>query len=246
MRVTSGASTVNHDTVEGEALVERYANGTLSAEDAAGFEEHLVDCAHCVDRLQWTERLRDGLRQHASAIAPRGREAAREPVRFLALAAGLVAAAVGGWALVEFRAGWQRELSRSQAEADGWRGRYEQARDASSVRPLANVAVLALSATRGPAAVAPPRAPTQGRDWLLLSLEVEPDPALRSYAVRVTAPDGREHWRVDGLAPAQSAVTLVLPAALSGPGVYEVALDGLRADGVREPVSAYRFRVDVR
>jgi putative zinc finger protein len=237
---------MNHETAEADALVERYANGTLPAADTAGFEEHLVDCAQCLDRLQWTERLRDDLRRHAAAVAPAVPAApARARVSRLALAAGLAAAALAGGALASYRAGWQRELARSRAAADEWRVRYEAARDAAAVRPLVNVAVLALAATRG-TATAPPLAPTEGRAWLLLSLEVEPDPALPAYAARVTAPDGRELWRAEGLAPARSAVTLALPSALAGPGDYDVALDGLRADGRREPVGSYRFRVAAR
>jgi Putative zinc-finger len=239
---TAGGSPMNHDTAEAEAIVERYANGTLPAEETAGFEEHLVDCARCLDRLEWTERLRDDLRAHAAAPAVAGVRAARASRLPWALAAGLAAAALAGWVALQYRAGWERALTGAQAAADDWRTRYEQAQ-AASERPLVNVVELSLAATRG-AQSAAPLAPTRGREWLLLSLEVEADPTFSAYAARVSGPDGRGRWSADGLAPRQSAVTLVLPAALAGPGEYEVVLDGVRADGPREPVGAYRFRVD--
>lgn len=57
---------MDHRRIEAENVPERYARGKLSREDAAEFEQHLMQCPSCLERVESTERLLQGLRQLAA------------------------------------------------------------------------------------------------------------------------------------------------------------------------------------
>jgi hypothetical protein len=244
---------MNHRAIEDGNLVERYVNRTLPAEELAPFEEHLVECAECLEQVEWTERLRDGLRAYAASTpvprtAPRRVRAWPQARQFLPLAAG-IAAAVVGTALVE-RTLWQAQLERERATSATWQSRYDaerrgraaDAQDHAAPKPSANVKVLLLSAVRGAGpAAAPPLALAPADAWALLSLELEPDPDFASYAARLRAPDGAELWHGEGLHAQGTALALLLPSDLLRAGRHTLDVSGVRRDGRREPVAAYAF-----
>jgi len=242
---------MSHQAIEDGALIEQYVNGTLPQEELAPLEEHLLECAACLERLQWTERLKDGLRALAAEEAGvdqrhGARRVGRPSTPWLALAASMAAALLGGGLLLRSREGLQRQLVAQQVETSTWRERYEverrQREKAATPEPLANVPVLLLSAVRGgPPRELPAVDLRPGQTWLLVSLELEPDAAFVSYGARLQGPDGRRLWSISGLRPERSAATILLPAELILPGRHVVELDGLRADGRSEPVSAYGF-----
>jgi anti-sigma factor RsiW len=58
---------MEHSYIEDHNIAERYLSGKLSPEERMRFEEHFVDCTHCLDRLEPTDDLRDG----RSSISPR-------------------------------------------------------------------------------------------------------------------------------------------------------------------------------
>lgn len=51
-----------------EEDVERYALGRLTETDLAQFEEHLLICAHCQDRVAHEDAIRQGIRDAASLL----------------------------------------------------------------------------------------------------------------------------------------------------------------------------------
>jgi hypothetical protein len=57
---------MDHNYIEELDLIDRYLMGKLTADESAGFEEHFVDCAQCVDRLKTTKDLIHGFRLMAS------------------------------------------------------------------------------------------------------------------------------------------------------------------------------------
>jgi hypothetical protein len=60
---------MDHADIEEADLVSRYLLHRLSAEEEQAFEAHIVDCPACLDRLDETKRLRDGLRTLATDAA---------------------------------------------------------------------------------------------------------------------------------------------------------------------------------
>lgn len=68
---------MDHDYIEQFDLVDRYLMGKLAAEESARFEEHFVDCLHCIDRLKTTENLVEGLRLVAVEQASKAESYAR-------------------------------------------------------------------------------------------------------------------------------------------------------------------------
>lgn len=53
---------MNHPYIEEEHIPELYLQGKLSPEDQIRFEEHFVQCEHCLDHLELADHFREGLR----------------------------------------------------------------------------------------------------------------------------------------------------------------------------------------
>jgi hypothetical protein len=51
----------DHEEIDKNNVIEDYLLGNLSEEDESGFEEHLLNCEICRDRVLQTERVIDGL-----------------------------------------------------------------------------------------------------------------------------------------------------------------------------------------
>lgn len=51
----------DHDTIETTSRVEHYVTGRLSEGEALVFEEHLLDCPACLEKVEAAERLQRGL-----------------------------------------------------------------------------------------------------------------------------------------------------------------------------------------
>jgi anti-sigma factor RsiW len=64
---------MDHGYIEENNVADRYLMGKLSAEERARFEEHFVDCAQCLDRLETTEGIRAALRTVAAGKHSRPR-----------------------------------------------------------------------------------------------------------------------------------------------------------------------------
>lgn len=123
-------SGMDHAAADADLVAERYVLGKLPDEERRRFEEHFVDCASCLDRLEAVKGLRGALKElpvDEVSAASRRKESLvsgshrpwlpRLPV--LAAAAGLLVA-VGGATLLYFDARrTRRELAGArQASAD--------------------------------------------------------------------------------------------------------------------------------
>lgn len=124
-----------HPTIDAEILAERYVTGRLAPEEAAGFEEHYLDCPDCCARVEAAERLQRGMRRLAeeaaagAPAAPRGSRWSRSPRLALAAAAVLVALLPAVLQL--------REVERLRSELDSTRAALARAEAESvdTVRP---------------------------------------------------------------------------------------------------------------
>jgi hypothetical protein len=70
---------MDHDYINERGVVSLYVAGKLSPEELARFEDHFVDCRQCLEQIEVTGELRQGLRQVAKEDAA-GRGAARADV----------------------------------------------------------------------------------------------------------------------------------------------------------------------
>jgi Putative zinc-finger len=62
---------MDHDYINEHGVVSGYVAGRLSPEERAGFEEHFLDCRQCLEQIEVTSELREGLRQVAKEDAAR-------------------------------------------------------------------------------------------------------------------------------------------------------------------------------
>ena len=53
---------MDHQQVDEQQIAERYLLGKLSVEETEGFEQHLLYCRACQERVEATEAMIDGLR----------------------------------------------------------------------------------------------------------------------------------------------------------------------------------------
>lgn len=78
---------------------------------------------------------------------------------------------------------------------------------------------------------------------IILLLELEPEPELRSYRVAISTIDGRNIWTKDGLNPnSKNVLALSFNSGLFKPGDYLLTLEGNTARDGRAPVATYAFR----
>lgn len=52
---------MDHATIEETGIIDRYILGQLPPEEREAFEDHFLDCQECLERLELTRRMRDGV-----------------------------------------------------------------------------------------------------------------------------------------------------------------------------------------
>jgi hypothetical protein len=234
---------MDHARIEEDNLIDRYVRGTLPADLRAEFEEHFLDCPHCVEQLNLATHLREGLRLSAAemaAAAPPQRDSARWRNVFAwrwmpaAAAAGLVLGLTPSFILFRQLGSVRSELSRDQAELSAARGQVDAVERAGA-------AAYILSPVRSgvtPNGITVPPAPA------LTVLTLESD-FTRFAAYRATLRNDRGQlvWQKDQLHPSSpDAISIVLSASvLSVPGLYKLTLDGQDAQGRYLPAATFFF-----
>jgi hypothetical protein len=153
---------------------------------------------------------------------------------------------------------FEAELRALREIADGDRrrlaelkGELEQARQAATDRPRVpqapqvNVPIFMLAAVRGgeegrePVNRVPLSAAT-GSVVLALELATVDYP---SYRATLRAENGKELWQAGELRPdSRDTLVLLLPASMVPPGVYQLTIEGTKAEGQATAVGAYPFR----
>jgi hypothetical protein len=133
---------MNHDYIEQYDLVDRYLRGRLPSEEGEQFEEHLIDCPQCIDRLKTTRDFKQGLRvlmvqqvsneDDQSAKGLRWLFPERVSWKSLAFAACcLLAVAIIGSTLLAGRVmSLGREAGQAKNTSSEWQRRYEEQQQA--------------------------------------------------------------------------------------------------------------------
>ena len=245
---------MDHPRIDEEQILDRYLVGRLSAEEEALFEEHLFECADCLEKARWGEELRRGLHEAAAQETVR---AAAHTTLWVALLAWLrqrparrAGLAVLGLALVWALVVLPVVVLRQHSELRQLR-QAALAPDAESgglTRPVSDFRVVSLGVVRGGGPTELTEAgetelrPDPTKPDVLLSIELATAGAER---YRVTLGDDAGHvlWRGDDLEPTLYDTLLVaLPSSFLEPGRYRISVDGLTAGGV-EPAGEVRLRV---
>jgi Putative zinc-finger len=142
---------MEHSYIEEQNIADRYLSGKLSPEERVRFEEHFIDCARCLDRLEPTDDLRTGLKTIAAEEALQARAdlqlgvvgmvgllaglARMSRARRAALLAGLILAIALPMALLirEGRSA-RRELAQANQTSSELQRKYEEGERAARAR----------------------------------------------------------------------------------------------------------------
>lgn len=211
---------MEHREVEQRDVVERYLQGKLPAAETRAFEQHLMDCPECFDRVRWESDFRQTLRAAAAEDVARAGLwtwlARRRAAWLLAL---VLAAGVPSALLV-------RERSRPGPE------------------PRINTSIIYLDAARDAAASPPVVLSPGGGDWVVLSLSL-PRLEHESYLATLETAQRDQVWRREGLvADNNDAFVILLPAAFLAPGDYVLRLDAAGGSASQPPAGEFPFRVE--
>jgi hypothetical protein len=137
-----------------------------------------------------------------------------------------------------------------------WRGRGQRGRLAEELQqarealaPQGGTPIVVLGPERAGPAAEPSARLTLGPapEWVVLALELPPEPNWARYRVRLLSPGGKLLWQSGPLAPdvAGRVTVSVHSTWLAGP-TYVLTLDGLDVDEELRPALRYAFRVEHR
>ena len=136
---------MEHSYIEDHHIADRYLSGKLSIKERMRFEEHFVDCAECVDRLQTIDDFCAGLRTVAAEEATRlrahlsvGRAGVLARIALLVrrrqgplLAVAILLIALPMALLIPEWRSARRELAQARQESSEWRRKYEESERAA-------------------------------------------------------------------------------------------------------------------
>jgi hypothetical protein len=288
---------MDHQYIEDHDILDGYLKEKLSAAERTRFEEHFVDCAECLGRLEMTEDFRGGLRTVAAERAATATASARLGLRAwligpgrgrqgaLLAAAMLLLIALPSALLVIATGQARREVDRARLAAADWQRKLEESREAArSVEKEMDARAQELSEQRREmeaerererqtraaeegsqqarlGAAAPifdlytvrsgaeqsARAtrisiPRSAR-WIVLKVEVDPDPPLQSYRATLLTADRQVVCRVSDVIAVKEALAISCDSSLFKPGDYRLALEGLARQGQYVSTGTYSFQV---
>lgn len=134
---------MDHKYINEVDLVGRYLMGRLAPEEIAEFEAHFVDCRECVDHLNTSKALMEGLRIVASdnALEPQRYEARRPSWSLqrwslrhsLALAAAVLLLLASVTVVISQIRRSRVEAAQARVASAEWERRYEGERESSSL-----------------------------------------------------------------------------------------------------------------
>jgi Putative zinc-finger len=226
-----------------EVTIERYVQRKLADEELRSFEEHLLECPECFEEVQIMERYMAGLRNAAQSGLLDSASGER-PMHWsvLALAAALVVVLIGGglWiaslrqSLDQFREA-RETLTRQLAQA-----KLTTALPAEIAPESLPIAVLQANRTGGGESIL--KLPISARE-IALWMDVEPDGRYKTFAVDLADDQGHTVESVHGVTRnAEGALAVILPAAKTPPGAYDVRLS---SEAPERLLAQYKLRIAV-
>lgn len=256
-------SEMDHARIDENQIADRYLMRKLDEAERRSFEEHFVDCAECLERLEAVGGLREGLKELPAGrsrattslhpFAPRAR-----PLQiFLAAACLVVAAGASLFFYAETRR-TRRELEavrqaseksrQREAELEGALARERTLRHPPSDTALSALAaaplaatVFTLNVTRGASRepgnrILLPEVP----GWIVLLFDRPDRPAVSGFRIRLSTSGG--HSVSDPVAASAASggmLAVSIPSTLLASGDYVFAVEDAGSGRV---LVTYRFR----
>jgi Putative zinc-finger len=264
---------MDHRLIEEQNVAESYVAGQLPPEEEARFEEHLLECRECRERVAWADDLKASFRGLANDEGKSG--SARvlpwraRPGRLVWLAAAaalfLLALALPAWLLVH-QGRLRAELAAARRPSPPVPGRPSAAELAARRRLTEELQaerrkneelagrVAALTRPQVNAALfslglvrgdeeTNRVVVSREPEWIVLAIET-PSPDVGTYEAALLDARGRTVWRGSGLRPtAADTLVLGLYSDLLPPGSYRLVLTGRPPHG-RSVTSTVPFRVE--
>ncbi len=229
------ATALDHAVIEQEQVVDRYLMGRLPREEAASFERHYLSCPRCLDQLELSGELLDGMRHAATQDIERSGVAATLLLALRRLGRRRVPLAALAVVCLLLPTGllYQR-LRGVSGELEGLR--------AGLHAPRVNLPLLTLSPRRGDLGGEPShrlRLPSEPGS-IVLSLELALPPGA-TYRGVLSDATGEVRWRGDGLlADPTGNLVLGFPTAFFPPGDHLLRIDD---PATGEPLAHFPLRV---
>jgi hypothetical protein len=232
---------LEHRTIAERSLIERYHQGTLSADEEERFEAHLIGCTECQEELAVERSFVRGLRtvaaEDAARAVVRGGLLAWLSRRAAAAAVAALAVVALGLALGHLWRENERLEERVAALAAA-----EAAAGGALDAPLAGVPVVLLGVLRGADDV-PTIIPRSGGPYTL-AVDVGADPRFTGYALTIVDAAGEVRFERHDLLPDDlEVIQLLVPAGFLPAGEYRLAVRGSLSGGEGLEIGDHRFRV---
>lgn len=260
---------MDHSYVAEHGLIELYHQGLLDPDEEARFEEHFVACAECSEQLELARGLSRGVRAMATEdatraavqvgllawLARRGRLVRLGLATVLLLLASLPA-------LWQWQAGRRRiaaEQARAKSSEERAAALQEQLAESERLRrqertaaeqklaqaareaPWVDLPVFLLTVVRGEPGEA---TRIDAKDRFSLAVDAGVDPRFTSYRVAIEDASGRRVFTRAGLHPnALEVLMITFSGDFFALGEYRLRVEGVLADGKKESIGAYAFRI---
>jgi len=214
-----------HEQIEADEVIDQYVRHQLGEEERRAFEEHVLECGACFERVQEMERFVAGVRyasQAGLAAAPARRRFRLAPAYAFAFSVVLIVAGVWIWRLhtsADLLASQKQTLAREleQAQAEITALAHQPPDLTAGPLPLA-----ILDATRAASVGTEVTVPSTAREFALW-IQLDAESKDGELGIRVTNGSGRIVETVDGLHKNRyGALAVALPAAKFPEGGYRV------------------------
>ena len=240
---------MDHTTIDEQQIPERFLMGKLNEEEQDWFEEHLLHCRECAQRLELAERFRRGIKTVGAASSLEGFSAKPDRRGFFRLGTqfGLVAAAVILAAVIPTFFLRRQNTSLSDRLAKERLQRQEMALELAGLsQPQGGTALYFLSgernATNSEAPTLQIPLPTSP-GFIVLCPELAPQ-VHETYRVSLKQ-ESQTLWHTSGLQPnAMETLVLSFPTSFLKAGDYHLEIRPASVDsGTAAPVQIFRFRI---
>lgn len=241
-RQTIQDPTFDHDEIEVSNVIERYLMGKLTVQEADAFEDHFLDCEECLERLELSRMLYQGMQEVAAEEVSKALTATtvmawlarRGPFFQGMLALGLLVLVALPWAL------WVPEVLRV-------RGEHQQlAQDmARALSPHASSSRALLSPERSGPEEAPSTriAVDTEPGWVVLVLQLPPYATADRFRVGLIEATGVVRWESGPLEADRShQVTLSVHSSWLETSTYHLEVRAFDAADDSQSLARFSFQ----
>jgi hypothetical protein len=228
-----------HERIEADEVIERYVRRQLGEEERRTFEEHVLDCAACFEKVQEMERFVAGVgyaSQTGVALAPARRRFWLVPAFAVVFPVLLILASVWIWRLRTSVDRLAREVEQTHLELTALARRPQDV-------PAGPLPLAILDTSRSATAGTEVTIPSAAREFALW-IQLDPESKDEALGIRVADAQGRTVETLNGLHENRyGALAVALPAGKFPPGAYTVLVF---RDNTRTLLGQYAVKVSAQ